>query len=52
MSGKKGSAETGEYLGSALTGVQVHPLAAGDIVHVPEEREIELIQIKSLGIAR
>jgi hypothetical protein len=35
MSGKKGSAATGEYLGSALTGGEVHPLAAGDIVHVP-----------------
>jgi len=35
MSGKKGSAETGEYLGSALTGGQMHPLAAGDIVHIP-----------------
>ena len=35
MSGKKGSAATGEYLGSALTGGEVHPLAAGDIVRVP-----------------
>lgn len=35
MSGKKGSAETGEFLGSALTGGQVHALAAGDIVHIP-----------------
>ena len=35
MSGKKGSAETGEYLGTALTGGQLHPLAAGDIVHIP-----------------
>ena len=35
MAGKKGSAETGEYLGTALTGGAVHPLAAGDIVHIP-----------------
>jgi mannose-6-phosphate isomerase-like protein (cupin superfamily) len=35
MSGKKGSAATGEYLGTALTGGEAHPLAAGDIVHVP-----------------
>ncbi len=35
MSGKKGSAETGEYLGTVLTGGQLHPLAAGDIVHIP-----------------
>jgi hypothetical protein len=35
MSGKKGSAATGEYLGTALTGGEVHPLAAGDIVHIP-----------------
>jgi hypothetical protein len=35
MSGKKGSAATGEYLGSALTGGEVHPLAMGDIVHIP-----------------
>jgi hypothetical protein len=35
MSGKKGSAATGEYLGSSLTGGEEHPLAAGDIVHVP-----------------
>jgi hypothetical protein len=35
MSGKKGSAATGEYLGSALTGGQLHPLAAGDILHIP-----------------
>ena len=35
MSGKKGSAATGEYLGSALTGGQLYPLAAGDIVHIP-----------------
>src|SRR5579871_4000828 len=35
MSGKKGSATTGEYLGAALSGGEVHPLAAGDIVHIP-----------------
>ena len=35
MSGKKGSAATGEYLGTALTGGAMHPLAAGDIVHIP-----------------
>jgi hypothetical protein len=35
MSGKKGSAATGEYVGSALTGGSVHPLAIGDIVHIP-----------------
>jgi len=35
ISGKKGSAETGEYLGIALTGGEVHPLLAGDIVHIP-----------------
>jgi len=35
MSGKKGSATTGEYLGAALAGGEVHPLAAGDIVHIP-----------------
>src|ERR1700722_659872 len=35
MSGKKGSAATGEYLGTALTGGELHPLAAGDILHIP-----------------
>jgi len=35
MAGKKGSAETGEYVGTALTGGESHPLAAGDIVHIP-----------------
>ena len=35
MSGKKGSAATGEFLGTGLTGGQVHPLTAGDIVHIP-----------------
>jgi hypothetical protein len=35
MAGKKGSAETGEYVGTALTGGEMHPLAAGDIVHIP-----------------
>jgi mannose-6-phosphate isomerase-like protein (cupin superfamily) len=35
MSGRTGSASTGEYLGTALTGGQLHPLAAGDILHIP-----------------
>jgi mannose-6-phosphate isomerase-like protein (cupin superfamily) len=35
MAGKKGSAETGEYVGTALAGGESHPLAAGDIVHIP-----------------
>jgi hypothetical protein len=35
MGGKKGSTATGEYLGTALTGGEVHALAAGDIVHIP-----------------
>ncbi|HLK48620.1 MAG TPA: AraC family ligand binding domain-containing protein [Bryobacteraceae bacterium] len=35
MSGKKGSAESGEYLGTGLAGGEVHPLGAGDIVHIP-----------------
>lgn len=35
MSGKKGNAATGEYVGTALTGGAVHPLAVGDIVHIP-----------------
>ena len=35
MSGKKGKAASGEYLGTALTGGVVHPLSAGDIVHIP-----------------
>ncbi len=35
MSGRKGNATTGEYLGTALAGGEVHPLAQGDIVHVP-----------------
>ena len=35
MSGKKGSAATGEYLGTALTGGRLYTLAAGDIVHIP-----------------
>jgi hypothetical protein len=35
MSGKRGDAATGEYLGTALIGGEVHPLAAGDIVHIP-----------------
>jgi len=35
MTGKKGSADTGEYLGTALTGGELHSLAPGDIVHIP-----------------
>lgn len=35
MNGKKGSAATGEYLGTALLGGEVHPLTAGDIIHIP-----------------
>ena len=35
MSGKKGSAATGEYLGTALTGGRLYTLATGDIVHIP-----------------
>lgn len=35
MAGKKGSAATGEYVGTALTGGATHPLAPGDIVHIP-----------------
>jgi hypothetical protein len=35
MSGKKGNAETGEYIGTALTGGELHPLATGDVVHIP-----------------
>jgi mannose-6-phosphate isomerase-like protein (cupin superfamily) len=35
MTGKKGSAETGEYVGTALAGGESHPLTAGDIVHIP-----------------
>ena len=35
MNGKKGSAATGEYTGIRLDGGQLHPLAAGDIVHIP-----------------
>jgi mannose-6-phosphate isomerase-like protein (cupin superfamily) len=35
VSGRTGSAATGEYLGTALTGGQLHPLAAGDILHIP-----------------
>jgi hypothetical protein len=32
---KKGSAATGEYTGSKLEGGELHPLAPGDIVHIP-----------------
>ena len=35
MAGKKGSAATGEYLGTALSGGELHPLAPGDIAHIP-----------------
>jgi hypothetical protein len=35
MVGKKGSTATGEYLGTALTGGELHPLTVGDIVHIP-----------------
>ena len=35
MNGKKGSATTGEYTGTRLEGGRFHPLAAGDIVHIP-----------------
>ncbi len=35
ISGKNGSAATGEYLGTVLTGSEMHPLAAGEIVHIP-----------------
>ena len=32
---KKGTAATGEYTGSKLEGGESHPLAPGDIVHIP-----------------
>ena len=32
---KKGSATTGEYTGSKLQGGELHPLAPGDVVHIP-----------------
>jgi mannose-6-phosphate isomerase-like protein (cupin superfamily) len=35
MAGKKGSAETGEYVGNALAGGESHPVTAGDIVNIP-----------------
>lgn len=35
MSGKKGSAATGEYVGASLTGGRLYPLATGDIAHIP-----------------
>lgn len=35
MTGKKGSAATGEYTGTTLDGGERHPLATGDIVHIP-----------------
>jgi hypothetical protein len=35
MIGKKASEAKGEYLGTGLEGGELHPLAAGDIVHIP-----------------
>ncbi|MGD0027217.1 MAG: hypothetical protein ABSC37_21770 [Xanthobacteraceae bacterium] len=35
MTGKKGSTVTGEYTGTRLEGGRLHPLAAGDIIHIP-----------------
>jgi hypothetical protein len=35
MAGQKGSAETGEYVGTALAGGESHPLAAGNIFQIP-----------------
>lgn len=35
MRDKKGSTATGEFTGSRLEGGEVHPLAAGDIIHIP-----------------
>ena len=35
MIGKKASGNTGEYLGTRLDGGERHPLAAGDVVHIP-----------------
>jgi hypothetical protein len=35
MAGKKGSDVTGEYTGTKLEGGKLHPLATGDIVHIP-----------------
>jgi hypothetical protein len=35
LKGRKGSANTGEYTGTSLDAGQLHPLAAGDIVHIP-----------------
>ena len=35
MKEKKGSVQTGEYVGSALTGGESYPLVTGDIVHIP-----------------
>jgi hypothetical protein len=32
---KQGSAATGEYTGSKLEGGELHPLAPGDVVHIP-----------------
>ena len=35
MRGKKGSTVTGEYLGTSLIAADSHPVAKGDIVHIP-----------------
>jgi len=35
MVDKKGTAATGEYLGSRLDGGSRHPLSAGDVIHIP-----------------
>ena len=35
MIGKKGSAGTGEYVGTGIDGGERHALGAGDIVHIP-----------------
>ena len=35
MSGKKATSGSGEYVGAGLTGGTMHPLATGDIVHIP-----------------
>ena len=32
---KKGSGDTGEFAGSRLEGGSRHPLAAGDVIHIP-----------------
>ncbi|HWE50192.1 MAG TPA: hypothetical protein VG273_10405 [Bryobacteraceae bacterium] len=35
IAGKKGNKATGEFTGTRLDGGQLHPLAAGDILHIP-----------------